>query len=586
MLFQDHSPRIAKLGIFSTGCLLVNRMIGTGIFEKPKTIWMSTETAAGALFMWVLGGLISYAGMAVYLELGLTIPRYLVHGRWQSVPRSGGEKNYLEYIFKTPKFLATCTYAVIFIFLGNTSGNGIVFATNFLQIIRYPEVVNINDHKTGWIIKGIAVAVVTIACLLHGTWRAGGIWVQNSFAIMKIMILWFFIIAGLAAYSGKIGNVSAPGVDLAVTNSFKADEAFTQHYGPNGWITTLLDVSFSFGGFESANYVLSEVKDPARKLKWSTMGSLTLVFVSYILTNISFMTVVSAKSLMSQNDSTISTVFINTLFHGSDNAKRALPALIAISAFGNISVTTFMTSKVKQEIAKEGVLPFSAFWRSEYHTPFSKLFPRKGHVRPHHRQGTPVYPSIPEERTPIPALLLHWLTSLILILSPPAASGYLIFTRLYSYMTQAWFGIFLAGGLLYVGYFKQYVSDYNGGSYQWKNIAGFRPYFGPLIPAFYFFSSLFMVVGAWVPPQNGHYLAYSTIKWFVIPTIGVGLFAVGVVYWFGLVKVLPIFYHKTLRVRRTPYLDRDENFRFEEVTTQWIAGAEQSDEEEDPDLVS
>jgi len=97
MLFQDHSPRIAKLGIFSTGCLLVNRMIGTGIFETPKTIWMSTETTAGALFMWVLGGLISYAGMAVYLELGLTIPRYLVRGRWRSVPRSGGEKNYVGY---------------------------------------------------------------------------------------------------------------------------------------------------------------------------------------------------------------------------------------------------------------------------------------------------------------------------------------------------------------------------------------------------------------------------------------------------------------------------------------------------------
>jgi len=152
-----------------------------------------------------------------------------------------------------PKFLATCTYAVIFIFLGNTSGNGIVFATNFLQIIRGPDQVNIHDYKTGWIVKGIAVAVVTVACLFHGAWRAGGIWVQNGFAIMKIMILWFFIIAGLATYSGKIGSVKEPGVDLDVTTSFKASGAFKTHYGPHGWIATLLDVSFSFGGFESAN---------------------------------------------------------------------------------------------------------------------------------------------------------------------------------------------------------------------------------------------------------------------------------------------------------------------------------------------
>ncbi|KAF8419522.1 amino acid/polyamine transporter I [Tirmania nivea] len=558
ILFQDHSPRTAKLGIFSAGCLLVNRMIGTGIFETPKTVWMSTETTAGAILMWVLGGLISYAGLAVYLELGLTIPRYLVHGRWRSVPRSGGEKNYLEYIFRAPKFLATCIYAVIFIALGNSSGNGIVFARNFLQIIWYPEVVHIGDYKTGWIIKGIAVAVVTVACLLHGAWRAGGIWVQNSFAIMKIIILWFFIIAGLATYSRKIGGVPDPGVDLDRVKSFKTSVHFPGNYGPHGWINTLLDVSFSFGGFESANYVLSEVKDPARKLKWSTMGALTLVFVSYLLTNISFMTVVSAERLMSEEEKEISTVFIDTLFSSSGNAKRALPALIAISAFGNIAVTTFMTSKVKQEIAKEGVLPFSTFWPA----------------------------TIPDEMTPMPALLLHWLTSLILILSPPAKDTYLIFTRLNSYMTIAWFGVFLGGGLLYVGYFKQYVSDYNGGSYQWRNIAGFRPYFGPFFPALYFFSSLVIVVGAWVPPERGQYLADSTTKWFVVPTTGASLFALGVVYWFVLVKVLPIFYHKTLRVRRTPYLDREENFRFEEVITQWIAGAEESDEEEDPDLVS
>ena len=103
ILFQDHSPRMAKLGIFSTGCLLVNRMIGTGIFETPGTVWMSTRTSGGAIFMWVLGGLITYSGLAVYLELGLTVPRYLVHGRWRSVPRSGGEKNYVGYpsLFKS-----------------------------------------------------------------------------------------------------------------------------------------------------------------------------------------------------------------------------------------------------------------------------------------------------------------------------------------------------------------------------------------------------------------------------------------------------------------------------------------------------
>lgn len=70
----------------------------------------------------------------------------------------------------------------------------------------------------------------------------------------------------------------------------------------------------------------------------------------------------------------------------------------------------------------------------------------------------------------------------------------------------------------------------------------------------------------------------------MVPTIGVGLFVVGLVYWLGLVYVLPYFSHTTLRVKRTPFLDQEENFRYEEVETHWHAGPEDSDEEEDPDL--
>ena len=94
-MFQDHSPMVKKLGIFSTACLIMNRMIGTGIFETPARIWQGSGSTGAALFMWTLGSLIAFSGLVVYMELGLTIPRYLVNGQWRSVPRSGGEKNYV-----------------------------------------------------------------------------------------------------------------------------------------------------------------------------------------------------------------------------------------------------------------------------------------------------------------------------------------------------------------------------------------------------------------------------------------------------------------------------------------------------------
>lgn len=55
--------------------------------------------------------------------------------------------------------------------------------------------------------------------------------------------------------------------------------------------------------------------------------------------------------------------------------KRGLKVLIAMSAFGNIIAVTYTNSRVKQEIAKLRILPFSRYWAREspYHTPVGAL---------------------------------------------------------------------------------------------------------------------------------------------------------------------------------------------------------------------
>ena len=172
-----------------------------------------------------------------------------------------------------------------------------------------------------------------------------------------------------------------------------------------------------------------------------------------------------------------------------------------------------------------------------------------------------------------------------MVLAPSAGDSYVIFTRLYSYMIVSWIGAFLAGGLLYYGYFKQYRSDRIGSKYRWKNNAGFRPWLGPVFPLFYFLICSTVIVGIWVPPLQGEDESSSSVKWFIVPIVGASFFVAGIVYWFVLRHVIPLWSHKTLRVKRTPFLDADENFRYEEVITKWIAGPEEEDEDEgDPDL--
>ena len=72
----------------------------------------------GAAFMlWLLGFAIAFSGLCIWLELGCMIPR------------SGGEKVYLEAAYRRPKLLATTVFATWAVVLGFTAATCKVSAT-------------------------------------------------------------------------------------------------------------------------------------------------------------------------------------------------------------------------------------------------------------------------------------------------------------------------------------------------------------------------------------------------------------------------------------------------------------------------
>jgi amino acid transporter len=77
--------------------LILNRTIGSGIFVSPATVLKNTQSPGLALIFWVLGGLLTLCVVLVWLEFGLSTPvKRVAGGALQSVPRSGGEKNYVS----------------------------------------------------------------------------------------------------------------------------------------------------------------------------------------------------------------------------------------------------------------------------------------------------------------------------------------------------------------------------------------------------------------------------------------------------------------------------------------------------------
>lgn len=182
--FYVTSDSRRQLGFWSAVALSFNRMVGTGIFATPSSIVGLSGSVGLALLIWVVGMIIAFAGQLVYLEFGTTIPR------------NGGEKNYLEYVYRRPKFLVTSMYAVYVVLLGWAGGNSVVFGEYILHAA--------NVEVNRWNQRGVGLACITTAFLIHGLALKWGVRLQNLLGGIKFIILLLIIFSGFVSICSLI----------------------------------------------------------------------------------------------------------------------------------------------------------------------------------------------------------------------------------------------------------------------------------------------------------------------------------------------------------------------------------------------
>jgi amino acid transporter len=599
----DIGPTTDELiGPFTIVCLVMNRTIGSGIFETPPKVLSGTGSVGGALMTWFGAGLIALCGVLCWLELGLSVPYHGItdpNGVWTrvSTPRSGGEKNYLEYIFKRPVFFMPCIFGILFILMGSLAGNAIAFGINILVMAgRDPLSLDNPNMEKGPVI-GIAIAILTICPLIHIMSRKGGIWINNTFAILKVGILLAIIILGWIHSAG--GLQRAPGAisemprdknftDPAVTGStinaaaktnFNTATSFNTAESRAGDIGSavqaLLFAIYPYTGFEQPFYVLSEVRNPRKIFPAATIGAMVLTIVLYMLINISYLCVIPQETYTSitANKMDMAGTFFYYLFDnttiGSDvpgTGRRVIAGLKAFCIIGNMLVLTYTAARVKQEIAKEGILPQSLFFATSHTTPLAKLFSRNPgpavHLGPN--AGT-VDLDRHLEQSPMAALALHWFSSLCIIavtsgMSPSAQYSFLI--SLYSYTIVAVLGVLSAGGLVYLkldSYFRGEAGR------RWHEKSAWPPREQPwmrklswVYAVVYAVAMLFVLFASFVSTGAGGPFSAKVLGYSPKEAAGIGLSSVlwGVLWWLG----LEFWQWKggfRLVVSRVPYIEPD-----------------------------
>ncbi|CRK23578.1 hypothetical protein BN1723_013029 [Verticillium longisporum] len=333
-----------KIGITGAVFLILNKMIGTGIFSTPSGVFAATGSVGISLMLWVIG--------SVFLEFGLAIPR------------SGGEKNYLERVYRHPKYLATCVLASQMILLGFSSGNSLAFG-------RYVLFASGSESPDGWAARGIAVACATFATFLHAVAPKWGLRLINVLGVFKVVILLFIVFSGFAALAG---HRRVPDPDN-FSNAFRIEEGDGYgNGGAYGYATALLRVVYSYKGWENANYVVGELKDPKRTLSIAAPLAVVGVTILYVLANIAYFAAIP-KGQLATSEALVAGVYFRNMF-GDNAGTRVLPVFVCISNLGNVLAVSFAHARLNQEFAKEGLLPFSRFWASNrpFNAPAAALF--------------------------------------------------------------------------------------------------------------------------------------------------------------------------------------------------------------------
>lgn len=363
-------------------------MIGTGLFSTPSIIFKYCNGNVPLfLSLWLLGAIITLSGLLIYLEYALKLPF-----------KNGGEKNYLLRVFRTPKGLSGCIYAFQIVFLGFSSGN--LFA--FGKYLWYAISGNQAESEDNWPSKLIGVGCITFCTWLHIRRPNQGTALFNFLGMFKIFILLLIIGIGFLV---AVGLITVPKSTVSLPSDLNDNNLYSV-------AVALLEVVYSFKGWENVNYVLQELEDPYRALTFIAPISVIQVTALYFLVVVSYLIVIPKQELLSSGV-LVAGIFFNKVF-GESITSRLLPVLISFLTLGNVMVVSFAHSHVNQELARENYLPFSHYFEDINHS-----------------------------------LILHWFITVVILVGPPSSEIYEFVVNLYIY-PGTWINLFITIGIIYL----------------------------------------------------------------------------------------------------------------------------------------
>ncbi len=327
MSIEPANAYVRRLSTWDAAMIVIGGVIGAGIFRNPATIAQQTSSGLQVLILWVIGGLLTLAGVLCYAELGARRPQ------------AGGTYVYLREAFgQLPAFLFGWTMALIN-YPGSVAAVATIFADYFCTATGLSEL---------WV-KPVAAGGIAFIVGINLFGIRAGAWVQNVFTVLKIAAIVLLVVVGLVLARGHLRTA------LAVDSAHPVS--------PWAFVGALLPVLFTYGGFHYLNDLAGEVRNPQRTLPRALGMGMAGVVICYVLVNFAYLAGLGHAGLAASHAPAAD--LMRRLF--GESGATVIAIGIACSAFGYCNIAIAGGARVLQTMGADGMF-FRAAGRIEPRT--------------------------------------------------------------------------------------------------------------------------------------------------------------------------------------------------------------------------
>jgi len=305
---------LRQVGLFDATMIVMGGIIGAGIFINPYVVAQQLHTPVLILGAWIAGGVVAMLGAFIYAELAARMPEV------------GGQYAYLRKAFHPAVGFLYGWVLMLVIEAGGMAAVTVTFARYLLEL-------------TGWRLGERTIVVFTLAALtlINCLGVRLGSRVQSVLMVVKIAAIAGLIAAGLF-------HVEQPYPVLIPILGQKPSLDLVTAIG-----AAMVPVLFAFGGWQTANFIAAEVKDPARNLSRALVMGVAGVIVLYVGVNFVCVRALGAQGLAA---TTVPATSVMRIAMG-DAGARLIALGIAVSTLGFLSQSILTAPRVYFAMARD-----------------------------------------------------------------------------------------------------------------------------------------------------------------------------------------------------------------------------------------